>query len=87
MMDDRQKVAFPTAVCCRLGQRDDRPQEGDRSWGDDPAVVGMAAAGAGAAAVEVVDGTTATPSCSMPIDSRTTDALDSARPNTARPKR
>ncbi len=87
MVYDRQKVACPTAVCCRLSPRDDCPQEVDPRWGDDLAVVGVPAAEAGAAAMEVVDGTTATPSCSMQIDSSTTDALDSARPNTPRPKR
>jgi hypothetical protein len=72
---DRQKVAYPTAVCCRLAA--------DRSWADGPAVA-VAEAGA---AEEVVDGTTAIPSCSMPIDSNTRDAHGSVRPSTTRPRR
>ncbi len=84
-------MAFPT-VAIRLvawshqGLTDDCPPEADRSWADEPAVVGMAAAVA-AAAAEGVDGTMAIPSCSTQIDSSTTDARGNVRPSTTRPKR
>ena len=86
LVADLQTVACPTGVCSHPDPTDDRLPAADRNSAG-LAVVGKVAAVGDVAVVAVAAATTASPSCSRPIDSSTTDAHDSGRPNTVQPKR